>query len=79
MVTLKDLKAGTELSCHYMIDMEEAAADSTHKWYVDLWDEFSKGQLKTKGEDLDELMDIADDQDFNEHDANYSTAHHLNY
>ena len=28
MVAIKDLKAGQELSCHYMIDMEEAADES---------------------------------------------------
>ena len=28
VVTIKDLKAGQELSCHYMIDMEEAADES---------------------------------------------------
>ena len=29
VVTMKDLKAGQELSIHYMIDMEEAADDSS--------------------------------------------------
>ena len=36
-----DLKAGTELTCHYMIDMGEAATVDSLQWYVDLWDKFS--------------------------------------
>ena len=33
VVTIKDLKAGTELTCHYMIDMEEAVECYDHlKW-----------------------------------------------
>ena len=39
--TLMDLKAGTELTCHYMIDMGEAATLDSLQWYVDLWDKFS--------------------------------------
>ena len=47
---------GDELSCHYMIDMEEAVQYS--QWYVDLWEEFSKGtERRTKSES----MDIEDD------------------
>lgn len=42
VVTLIDLKAGTELTCHYMINMEEAAEIEGHQWYLDLWDKFSK-------------------------------------
>jgi hypothetical protein len=34
-----DLKAGTELTCHYMIDMQEAAGIHYMQWYVDLWEE----------------------------------------
>ena len=36
-----DLKAGAELTCHYMIDMGEAATLDALQWYVDLWDKFS--------------------------------------
>ena len=42
IVTLMDLEVGTELTCHYMINMEEAANLEDHKWYVDLWEDFSK-------------------------------------
>ncbi len=63
VVTIKHLKAGTELSCHYMIDMEEAAADPEQcKWYVDLWDEFSRGMHRQNNANNDNYdMDTADD------------------
>ena len=48
--TLMDLKAGTELTCHYMIDMGEAATVDALQWYVDLWDKFS---FSNGGEDQD--------------------------
>ena len=74
VVTIKDLKAGTELTCHYMIDMEEAADETTGcAWYVQLWDEFSKGKRSSVSSDD---MDLAEDQDSN--DSNYVTPHHLN-
>ena len=38
IITLMDLKAGTELTCHYMIDMQEASNFEHLQWYVDLWD-----------------------------------------
>lgn len=62
VVTIKNIKAGTELSCHYMIDMAEAVADEVHcKWYVDLWEEFSSGgnkkELPTNSQQEKELMD----------------------
>ena len=47
---------GDELSCHYMIDMEEAVQFS--QWYVDLWEEFSRGAEKRM---KSESMDIEDD------------------
>jgi len=54
VVTIKDLKAGTELTCHYMIDMEEAVECYDHlKWYVDLWDEFSKNANERNLNDCD--------------------------
>ena len=58
VVTLKSLGAGTELSCHYMIDMAEAANLREHcQWYLDLWDEFSsKGNKR-----FSEYMDIEED------------------
>ena len=60
VVTIKNLSAGTELSCHYMIDMEEAAEDLEHlQWYVDLWDEFSKGTKKD--ETMVDTMDTGSD------------------
>ena len=34
MVTVKDLKAGQELFCHYMIDMEGAADDIRYHPYT---------------------------------------------
>ena len=74
MVTIKNLRAGEELSCHYMIDMEEAADESTGcTWYVQLWDEFSKGKRSSVSSDD---MDLAEDQDSN--DSDYVTPHHLN-
>lgn len=83
---MKDLKAGQELSVHYMIDMEEAAdysiSDSC-RWYVDLWDKFSKASGKSSDkkdeQEIDEVMDMADDnnsndgkRDFNTRDFNYT-------
>ena len=35
VITLLDLKAGTELTCHYMIDMQEAAGIDHLQWYLD--------------------------------------------
>jgi len=55
---MKDLKAGTELSCHYMIDMAEAAqTQEQNQWYLDLWDEFSLGSNRNS----QIFMDIEDD------------------
>ena len=59
MVTIKNIKAGTELSCHYMIDMAEAVADEVHcKWYVDLWEEFSCGERGKEKEFSSNLHDF---------------------
>ena len=65
---------------------------STHcRWYVDLWDEFSKCKSGDKKyeQEIDEVMDIADDnnsndetRDFNTRDFNYTDGQylsHLNY
>ena len=65
---------------------------STHcRWYVDLWDEFSKCKSgdKKDEQETDEVMDIADDnnsndetRDFNTRDFNYTDGQylsHLNY
>ena len=65
---------------------------STHcHWYVDLWDEFSKCKSgdKKDEQEIDEVMDIADDnnsndekRDFNTRDFNYTDGQylsHLNY
>ena len=38
VVALYDLAAGTELTCHYMIDMEEAGLDPSMQWYLDEWE-----------------------------------------
>jgi len=73
VVTIKNLKADEELSCHYMIDMGAAAAeDAKCSWYVELWEEFSKVK---KARQTEELMDIAEDQDSS--DANYAYSEHL--
>ena len=63
VVSLKEIKAGTELSIHYMINMEEAAKDENSHcyWYVELWEEFSKHEKTFQNEKTNELMDIADD------------------
>ena len=47
VITLMDLKAGTELTCHYMIDMQEASGIDHLKWYVDLWEELTSSQDNT--------------------------------
>ena len=48
------------MSCHYMIDMEEAAGEMYRcQWYVDLWDEFSQKKRDKKEESVQ--MDIEDD------------------
>ena len=39
IVTLMDLKAGTELTCHYMIDMQAASITEELQWYVDVWEQ----------------------------------------
>ena len=63
VVTLKDIKAGTELTCHYMICMEEASEpDAKMTWYVDLWDKFSRklaieAENGKSCEDMDESSD----------------------
>ena len=61
------------------------------RWYVDLWDEFSKCKSgdKKDEQETDEGMDIADDnnsndgeRDFNTRDFNYTDGqflNHLNY
>lgn len=41
VITLMDLKAGTELTCHYMIDMQEASNIEHLQWYVNLWEELT--------------------------------------
>jgi len=41
IITLMDLKAGTELTCHYMIDMQEASGIDHLQWYVDLWEKMT--------------------------------------
>lgn len=48
VITLLDLKAGTELTCHYMIDMQEAAGIDHLQWYLDLWDEESNDKKDCK-------------------------------
>ena len=51
VITLMDLKAGTELTCHYMIDMQEASGIQHLQWYVDLWEEITSpgGNTTTEG------------------------------
>ena len=63
VVSLKEIQAGTELSVHYMINMEAAATDENSHcyWYVELWEEFSKCKKTLQSEETKELMDIADD------------------
>ena len=63
VVSLKEIKAGTELSIHYMMNMEAAAEDENSHcyWYVELWEEFSKCKNTIQSEERNELMDIADD------------------
>lgn len=63
VVSLKEIKAGTELSIHYMMNMEAAAKDENSHcyWYVELWEEFSKCKNTIQSEERNELMDIADD------------------
>ena len=34
-------QAGTELTTHYKLDMEEAGSNEHSQWYVDLWEKFS--------------------------------------
>ena len=41
IITIMDLKAGTELTCHYMIDMQEASSVEHLQWYVELWDQLT--------------------------------------
>ena len=47
IVTLMDLEAGSELTCHYMINMEEASASDDHQWYMQLWEQFSATEAAT--------------------------------
>ena len=63
VVSLKEIKADTELSIHYMINMEAAAKDENSHcyWYVELWEEFSKCKKTLQCEETNGLMDIADD------------------
>ena len=64
---------------------------STHcRWYVDLWDEFSKGKSGDKKDvqEIDEVMDMADDKSNDKSndnsndqtcDYNYTNGQYLNY
>ena len=50
VIALMDLKAGTELTCHYMIDMQEASGIDHLQWYVDLWEEVTASRENTTNE-----------------------------
>ena len=76
--------------CAYVI--YECPLSNHCRWYVDLWDEFSKCKSgdKKDEQETDEIMDIADDnnsndegsRDFNTRDFNYTDGQylsHLNY
>ena len=39
-------KAGTEITTHYKLDMEDAARNGHSQWYVQLWDTFSLRNCK---------------------------------
>ena len=62
---------------------------STHcRWYVDLWDEFSKCKSgdQEDQQEIDEVMDVADDNnsndethDLNTHEFNYTDGQYLNH
>ena len=68
IVTLKKLKAGTEITCHYMICMEEATGSDCSedmKWYVDLWEEFSNNTGKKNKIDNNDKMDQTSDIECN--------------
>ena len=69
VVTLKDMKAGTELTCHYMICMEEASApDAKMTWYVDLWDKFSRKlaiKAEENGKSCEDMDESSDDNECN--------------
>jgi hypothetical protein len=39
-------KAGTEITTHYKLDMEDAAKNGHSQWYVQLWDTFSLRNCK---------------------------------
>ena len=41
IVTMVDLEAGEEVTCHYMINIGEAYDHKDFKWYADLWDHMS--------------------------------------
>ena len=36
------IQAGTELTTHYKLDMDEASRHEHSRWYFDLWEKFSK-------------------------------------
>ena len=42
IVTIKDIKADEELTCHYMIDMEEAGESENFQWYIRQWEKESE-------------------------------------
>lgn len=46
IVTLKDIQPGQELSCHYMIDLNEACQKEEMTWYMKAWEEESKLEAK---------------------------------
>ena len=39
IITLCEVEPETELTCHYMIDMNEAEKSPRLKWYVEAWDD----------------------------------------
>ena len=42
IVALVDIQKDQELTCHYMIDMQEAGANPNLTWYLEQWDIASK-------------------------------------
>ena len=41
IITLVDVPAEEELTCHYMIDMKEAERSERLRWYVEAWDKMN--------------------------------------
>ncbi len=61
VVAARDVEEGEELTCHYMIDMDEAGRNERLSWYVGQWEKES--QREREAEKSNSSREVGDEND----------------